>query len=75
MIIIFYADNFFNKIKHIIKGISLGIDNMNYFISQKKNQNKKEIKIYKYDIKKKKKFLNEKFKIKNYNLNPIQKAI
>ena len=64
-IIIFYINDFYNKIKNIIIGISFGIDNINYLRPQdKKNENKD-----KYNIEEKKEFYNKKIQNKE---NEIQ---
>ena len=61
LIIVFYVNNFYNKLKNIIKEISLGIDIINSSkLQDKKMENKNELKINNYNIEKKNIIYNQK---------------
>ena len=61
LIIVFYVNNFYNKLKNIIKEISLGIDIINSSkLQDKKMENKSELKINNYNNEKKNIIYNQK---------------
>ena len=63
--IIFYANKYYNKIKHMIKRILWRMDIIKYKSHDIKNQNDKELKNYNYNFEKNNKICEEKIQYKN----------